>query len=72
MFLAPAGKKADIAGAIFAETPVRTDGNGLEWGKRGGQFLTKIRRSLPGTGVIKRQSHGQSDLPAFQDAKLVG
>ena len=71
-FDTPTAKKTHIAGPVFAKAPIRADGDGLERGKRGGQFLEKIRRLLPGAGVIKRQGHGQPNLPAFQDAKLVG
>lgn len=54
----PPGEQGDVPRAVFTEPPVWADGDGLERGKRGGQFFEKIRRLLLGTGGIEGQSHG--------------
>jgi len=69
---APAGEESDIARAVFAKTPVRSNGDGLQRGEGRGQLLQEISRFLPGTVRIERQRHRHPDLPALKDAKFVG
>ena len=70
--LTPAAQKIDIAGSIFSKPPIRADRNRPERGKRGGQFLQKVRRLLPGAVRIKRQGDHGSDLPPPENAEFVG
>ena len=68
----PPGEQSNVPRAVFTETPIRADGNGLERGKGRGQFLEKIGRLLLGAGGIEGEGYGQPNLPTFQDTELVG
>jgi hypothetical protein len=71
-FRTPLPEKLHISRAVFAESPVRSDRDGLQGGKGPRQFGKKIGWLLAGAGSIKRQSDNHPDLPSSKNTKLMG